>query len=145
MSDCRVLIVGDDKVFRTVVRTLVSSCRMQCFTADDGIDALVKIHDIMPHVIVADVVKPSLWGFNLLPFIRRRFPGIGVIAVLSETERERFAENAAADVVFVGDDWIAAELLASVNNLYSRYPVRAVGKEVAGGMKPVRQDPIEVS
>lgn len=84
MSTCRVMIVDENPGFRKKIVSLIAASGFEAYPAADGIDALRQIYDIRPNVIIADAVLPDLSGFRFLPFVRRRFPDIGVIAMKGE-------------------------------------------------------------
>lgn len=88
MSNCRVMIVDENPRFRKEIVSLIAANGFEAYPAADGIDALRQIYDIKPSVIVADAVLPDLSGFRFLPFVRRRFPDIGVIAMKDEEETD---------------------------------------------------------
>lgn len=84
MSNCRVMVVDENPKFRNAIMGLIAERGFEAYPAADGIDALRQIYDVKPEVIVADAVLSDLSGFKFLPFVRRRFPNIGVIAMKEE-------------------------------------------------------------
>ena len=50
-------------------------------TASDGIEALIRIRERRPDVVVSDVVMPRMDGFTLVKRIRQ-LPGLGLVPIL---------------------------------------------------------------
>jgi CheY-like chemotaxis protein len=50
-------------------------------SAEDGFSALVEIRQEIPDVVLSDLNMPGMSGFEFLSVVRRRFPGIHVIAM----------------------------------------------------------------
>lgn len=99
MSNCRVMVVDENPWFRKAMVGFIAERGFEAFPAADGIDALRQIYDVKPNVIVADAVLPDLSGFRLLPFVRRRFPAISVIAIKGESTSGDQAGEVLADRV----------------------------------------------
>jgi DNA-binding NtrC family response regulator len=66
----KVLIVEDDASQRTGYANLVTTWGMVAETASDGNEALAKLPDFSPDVIVTDLNMPGLDGFGLLEKLR---------------------------------------------------------------------------
>lgn len=71
MSEC-VLIVEDNRVFRKSLYNLLSLKGYTVLTAENGRDALKKINEKPPDVIVSDVSMPYIDGFELLKKVRSK-------------------------------------------------------------------------
>jgi two-component system, OmpR family, response regulator len=100
MSSGRVMVVDENPGFRNVIVNLIAEHGFETFPAADGIDALRQIYDVMPNVIVADAVLSDLSGFRFLPFVRRRFPNIRVIAMKGESTSAFQPTEVVADKIF---------------------------------------------
>jgi CheY-like chemotaxis protein len=46
----------------------------QVTTANNGFDALLKLKEVVPEVIISDLNMPKMSGFEFLSVVRRRFP-----------------------------------------------------------------------
>ena len=69
----RVLIADDEPVVRDLVRELVVSATGGCVdveTAQDGYDALVKVGDFKPDLLIIDLKMPRMDGFEACRTIR---------------------------------------------------------------------------
>jgi PleD family two-component response regulator len=65
-----VLIVDDEQMARTLLRLMLVRAGFQVREAIDGYDALDKIHQEPPDLIVLDVMMPGLDGFSVCQSVR---------------------------------------------------------------------------
>ena len=94
-----VLLVDDDPFIRKLFSTHLERAGFQPIHAGDGIDAMVKLRDTLPNVIVTDIEMPRMSGLEFIGVVRRRFPPIPVIA-LSGSIPSEFPEEARPDCWF---------------------------------------------
>src|SRR5258705_5338239 len=76
----RILVVDDEESIREVFARLLQKQGYEEATAENGFDALLKLKEFLPEVIISDLNMPKMSGFEFLSVIRRRFPEISVIA-----------------------------------------------------------------
>ena len=77
----RILVVDDDESVREVFTVMLQEKGYEVNTAENGFDALLKLKGrAIPDVIISDLNMPEMSGFEFLSVVRRRFPGISVIA-----------------------------------------------------------------
>jgi CheY-like chemotaxis protein len=76
----RILVVDDEESIREVFARLLQKQGYEVATAENGFDALLKLKEFLPEVIISDLNMPKMSGFEFLSVIRRRFPEISVIA-----------------------------------------------------------------
>jgi len=93
------MVVTEDPALRSTLVTLFTEWRLQAFAAADGVDALRQIYHVSPEIIVADLDLGNCAGFELLPFLRRRFPEIGVVCLV----RERVPRKEQLDAIIADD------------------------------------------
>ena len=89
-----VLIVDDSVTVRKVTSRLLERHGYDAQVATDGIDALEKLQEILPEVIVLDIEMPRMDGFEVANHIRHnsRLQHIPIIMITSRTgekHRER--------------------------------------------------------
>lgn len=114
--NCRVMVVDENAAFRNVIVNVIAQRGFEAYPAADGIDALRQIYEVMPKVIVADAVLPDLSGFRFLPFVRRRFPDIAVIAMKGESNAYN-SGAVIADKVFHKNPFNLDRFLQSIEEL----------------------------
>lgn len=92
----KILIVEDDQEFVKVVSWGLNNAikDLQIFSASDGIDALEKINETLPSLIITDVLMAKMDGLALLEAVRkmpltRNIPVIVVTASNNESVREK--------------------------------------------------------
>ncbi|HEY9687395.1 MAG TPA: response regulator transcription factor [Coleofasciculaceae cyanobacterium] len=84
----RVLLVEDDEIFRIGLTTsLKKSGTVDLVgTCEDGATALVQAEVLKPDLILMDVGLPVMTGIEATQEIKKRLPGIKVLALTSHTE-----------------------------------------------------------
>ena len=76
----RILVVDDEEAIRDVFAQMFQEEGYEVATAKNGFDALLKLKQFSPDVIVSDLNMPKMSGFEFLSVVRRRFPKICVVA-----------------------------------------------------------------
>lgn len=125
MSRMRVMVVDEHEGFRETVSRLMTEKGFEAYPAADGIDALRQIYHVMPQLIVSDAELANLSGFEFLPFVKRRFPSIGVIALCAQPKESARTSKFAADMFLPKQPWDVKAFLGSVDELLSRCPLAA--------------------
>ena len=125
MSRMRVMVVDEHEGFRETVSRLMTDKGFEAYPAADGIDALRQIYEVMPQLIVSDSELANLSGFEFLPFVKRRFPSIGVIALGAQPRESSRTSKLVADVLVPKQPWDVKAFLGSVDELLSRCPLAA--------------------
>lgn len=81
----QILIVEDEPVFRSLLDSWLSSLGATTALAGDGIDALEKMAEITPDLMICDLAMPRMNGLKLVEHLRNE--GIQIpILVISATE-----------------------------------------------------------
>jgi two-component system response regulator AtoC len=75
----RVLIVDDDDALRESLAMLLSAEGYELVAAADGDEALLRLDESPVDVILCDLRMPGIDGFDLIPQLGRRLPGVPVI------------------------------------------------------------------
>lgn len=98
-----VLVVDDSAVDRRLVRGLLERTgEFDVLEAVDGEDALLKIAESVPDVVVTDLVMPRRDGFGLVAAIKEEHPSIPVIIMTGRGSEEiaaRALQHGAASYV----------------------------------------------
>ena len=89
--------------------------------AEDGIDALAKLRDTLPKVIISDLQMPRMSGFEFIGVVRRRFPTIPVVAFSGSIPSE-FPAEAKPDRYFEKNIRRIPDLLKAVSDLARETP-----------------------
>ncbi len=70
MSEPYVLVVDDDEGLRQLVRLTLEFAGITVCEAQDGLDALEKIHAELPALVLVDVMMPRMDGLTLCRTLR---------------------------------------------------------------------------
>lgn len=110
-----VLVVDDDVDTRDYVRLCLGSSQYRLFSAENGEDALAKLVDIDPDIIISDWIMPELDGLGLCRVVRQssEYSGAYFILMTADDSNDKLIEAFNSGV----DDYIAKpftpELLAA--------------------------------
>ncbi len=120
----RILLADDDEeLLRTTAEVLTHEGYF-VQTVRDGFEALATLRGGQPEILISDLNLPNMSGFELLAVIRKRFPGIGVIAYSGEFY-PLGPEGVLADRFLRKGVNSAFELLEEVRELLEELPLRA--------------------
>ena len=116
----RILVVDDSITVRRVTARLLEQQGMAVTTARDGVDALQKLQEQPPDLVLLDVEMPRMDGFELLANMQSSevLQSVPVVMVTSRTgdkHRERALTLGAAD--YLGKPYQEAELLQTIARL----------------------------
>lgn len=97
MQNTRVLLADDHTLVRSGMRALVSALPGVDVVAEaaDGRDALAKVDELRPHVVLMDIAMPEMNGLEATEQIHATFPGVKVI-LLSMHAAEEYVARALA-------------------------------------------------
>lgn len=88
----RVLLVDDDIMTREIVRSFCENATapVDCTTMSSGMEALIDIASIQPHILIADLNMPGIDGFELLRTLRLnpQFENMIILALSALTNDE---------------------------------------------------------
>jgi len=79
MEGLKVLLVDDEEEFVVTLAERLRLRGIEALVAMDGDEALVKVRDEAPQVVVLDVMMPGTSGMDVLQHLRRRHPEVRVI------------------------------------------------------------------
>jgi CheY-like chemotaxis protein len=108
------LVVDDDESVRDVFALLLEKEGYHVTTANNGFDALLKLKEMVPALIISDLNMPKMSGFEFLSVVRRRFPQVSVIASSGAYASKIVPSGVLADAFYAKGEDTAEELLNSV-------------------------------
>jgi DNA-binding NarL/FixJ family response regulator len=149
VSAIRVLIVDDQALFREALRSLLSTRRELEVVgeATDGLEAVARVAQLKPHVVLMDMKMPRLDGVGAIRRLRAESPGTKVIVLttfdddalvfeglragalgylLKDASSERLLEAILA--VARGESFLQPAVAAKVVAEFSRLPARPAGE-----------------
>lgn len=89
-----VLIVEDEKAYRTVLQNKLQSAGVNIKVAEDGDKALQLIEEVKPELVVLDLILPGKDGFEVLRQIKDKNPAGTKVIVLSNLGQEEDVDKA---------------------------------------------------
>jgi CheY-like chemotaxis protein len=119
----RILIVEDEPVVRTLLRTTLSADLYEVWEASDGNAALAAVSGDRPSLVLLDWHLPTLSGPEVLAMLRAQSPHLPVIVLTGmrdPIERQR-AERLGANV-FLTKPFSPTELLSAIELLVDDAP-----------------------
>src|SRR4051794_28828105 len=158
MKRSSVLVVDDELDVRTLIRLLLERAGLDVTEASSGREALRRLHQVRPDLVILDVTMPDLDGWQTLERVRdlSEVPVLMLTARAEELDKVRGLRSGADD--YVTKPFGRQELLARVDAALRRrrsgepdaeryadgfvtidFPQRAV---TAGG-RPVSLTPLE--
>jgi len=88
MAGKRVLVVDDSLLIRRVLSDALEEIGYQVDTAENGAEALKKINQSRPDLVVSDILMPAMDGWALCEAIRRAEPTRDLPFIFLTTERD---------------------------------------------------------
>jgi chemosensory pili system protein ChpA (sensor histidine kinase/response regulator) len=112
-----VLVVDDSLTVRKITTRLLTREGFRVDSAKDGVDALERMHDLIPDVVLLDVEMPRMDGFELARVMRNdeRLKSIPIIMITSRTADKH--RNHALEIgvnVYLGKPYQEQQLLDSI-------------------------------
>lgn len=118
-----ILIVEDEKNMQDIIAEYMQRGGHTCFTADDGIDALMILKNNPMDLMILDIMMPNLDGFSVCKVAREMssFPIIMLTAKGSEEDKLKGYDLGADD--YMTKPFSPKVLLAKANALLRRSSV----------------------
>ena len=109
-----VLVVDDSLTVRKITTRLLTREGFRVDSAKDGVDALEKMHDLVPDIVLLDVEMPRMDGFELARVMRSdaRLKSVPIIMITSRTADKH--RNHAIEIgvnVYLGKPYQEQQLL----------------------------------
>jgi chemosensory pili system protein ChpA (sensor histidine kinase/response regulator) len=124
-----VLVVDDSLTVRKITTRLLSREGFRVESAKDGVDALEKMNDLIPDLVLLDVEMPRMDGFELARVMRadERLRAVPIIMITSRTadkHRNRALELGVNE--YLGKPYQEEQLLDSIAEQLGREVARPV-------------------
>ena len=122
----RILIVDDHTVVRDGLRALISAEPGMDVIGDasDGVEAVQLAGELLPDVILLDLVMPHMDGVEATHLIRQANPDSRILVLTSFAEDHQvFSAIKAGAMGYLMKDTSSEELLQAIRNTYSNQPV----------------------
>ncbi len=122
MNKIKILVVDDHAIMRDGIRALLG---LQddieiVGEASEGREAIEKVHELMPDVIVMDIAMPGMDGLEASRRIRKKYPKVKVLVLTQHDNKE----------------YILSAIKAGVAGYV---PKRALGEELVSAIRAVNR------
>jgi CheY-like chemotaxis protein len=125
----RILVVDDEEGIRDIFMQLLQREGYEVEIAENGFEALLKLKEFLPDVIISDLNMPKMSGFEFLSVVRRRFPKISVIASSGAYEHQVVPTGVLADAFYAKGQERPGILIDTVANLLQTAAERATAHQ----------------
>ncbi|MEL6634315.1 MAG: response regulator [Bacteroidota bacterium] len=119
-SDRRILIVDDEPHIVMAIEFLMKQCGFATDRANDGLEALHKVEQFRPDLIILDVSMPRMDGFELSKEIRTRleYRDTKIIFLTAKgTQKDKFDGYGAGGDVYLTKPFDNHELVKTVTEM----------------------------
>jgi len=122
VSAGRILVVDDEPQIRRIMRTTLTGAGYEVDDAKTGEEALEKLRDYHPDLVLLDMNMPGMGGLAVCREIRAG-TGVGIIMLtVRNTEADKVAALDAGADDFVNKPFSTPELLARIRAALRRVP-----------------------
>jgi chemosensory pili system protein ChpA (sensor histidine kinase/response regulator) len=122
------MVVDDSITVRKVTSRLLERHGMEVITAKDGVEAIARLQDVHPDIMLLDIEMPRMDGFEVATLVRHdeRLMDLPIIMITSRTG-EKHRERAMSIGVneYLGKPYQESLLLETIAQLV---PGRMVGE-----------------
>lgn len=124
-AKAKLLIVDDEPSIRMSLSLVLAEIGYRVRTAEDGVSALIALHEEVPEILLSDLNMPGMSGFELLSKVRCQFPAIQTIAMSGAFCGDEVPSGVAADAFYQKGSSVGS-LLRMIENLpwHERAPDR---------------------
>lgn len=88
----RLLIVDDNEGVRHLVSRWLEKAGFRVQEASDGAEAVEKVREEPPDIILADIRMPKIDGIELARIIKREYPGIKIVLMTAYSSPQTIAQ-----------------------------------------------------
>lgn len=115
-----VMVVDDSITMRKVTTRVLERSDMQVVTAKDGLDALEKLHDMVPDLVLLDVEMPRMDGYELATYMKNdaRLRAVPIMMITSRTgEKHRQRALEIGVERYLGKPYQEIDLIKNVRDM----------------------------
>lgn len=145
----RILVVDDHAIMREGIRLLLGLQEdIEIIgEASDGFEAIKKVQELTPDVIIMDIAMPNMDGLEAIRRIKKKNPKIRIL-VLTQHDNKEYVLSAikAGSSGYVTKSALGSELVSAVRTVYNGeaflYPTAATAL-VGGYLHRSEEDPYD--
>jgi DNA-binding response OmpR family regulator len=117
----RILVVDDEVEVGRLLKKFLVSKAYDVYTATNGLEAIQKLKEVKPHIVLLDLLMPGMSGLDALKEIKEINPKIAVImvtAVIDEKLATRAMQLGAEDYIIKPLDLNYLENVVLAKNIH---------------------------
>jgi two-component system OmpR family response regulator len=84
----RILVVDDEIHVVRLLKTYLQSKSYRVYTAMNGTEAIQKVKEVRPHIVLLDIIMPGIGGIDTLKEIKKINSRIAVIMITAVIDEE---------------------------------------------------------
>ena len=115
----KILVVDDEPTIRELAQIILQDEGYSVITAENGVDAIQKVRDEIPDLVLLDIVMPGMNGFEVCRILKTeakaKFIPIVMFTVLGRDTDMKFAKESGCDGYFL-KPFSPEDLIAEVKN-----------------------------
>lgn len=119
MDKKTILLVEDDSFVSDIYQTKISSEGFDMMVAENGLEAIKKLEEKIPDLILLDIIMPYMDGIETLKRIKaeEKWKKIPVILLTNLSEKEKIEEalGIGADDYLIKSHFTPSEVISKVN------------------------------
>jgi CheY-like chemotaxis protein len=112
-----VLVVDDDDGIRNAVRALLEDEGYRVLAAGNGLEALTVCDEVLPSLILLDLMMPKMDGITFVEMLRRDHATLPPVLVLSASQRAPQQVRQMGVAGYLAKPFDLDELLSAVERL----------------------------
>lgn len=120
----KIMLVEDDVFIRDIYETKLTQENFNVVMAENGIDALKKLEDFFPDMILLDIVMPYMDGMDFLREIKKndKHKDIPIIMLSNLSEKERVTEAMELGIsdYLIKSHFTPSEVVEKINSLLQK-------------------------
>ncbi|MEW9573724.1 Hpt domain-containing protein [Rhodanobacter sp. Si-c] len=127
-----VMVVDDSITMRKVTGRVLERHEYEVSTAKDGVDALEKLHERVPDLMLLDIEMPRMDGYELATHMKAdpRLRDVPIIMITSRTgEKHRQRAFDIGVDRYLGKPYQEAELLGQIGEVLEQHAVAQLARE----------------
>lgn len=117
----KILLVEDDVFIRDIYDTKLCQENFEVVMAENGSDALVKLENFLPDLILLDIVMPYMDGMDFLKEFKKneKWKDVPIIMLSNLSEKERVDEAMGLGVndYLIKSHFTPSEVVEKINSL----------------------------
>lgn len=151
----KILMADDDKMLIDMYKERLTLAGYEVTVCRNGEEALVKVKEVKPDIILLDIMMPKLDGYEVLASLKsdpttKDIPVIMLTALMRDFNREK-ATEAGADDYLVKSEAMPSDVITKVEQVLVKYgkgtppAAQVVFEPAAPEVMPEKAEPAEIA